>query len=156
MQVLAQNLKKRDLKMNFFDEIRKKDIWKFLAQSVSKKIDLVRNFLDEIQKENIWKILAQSVPKKREIWKGISWIRLGADWIGWYWRDRRRFLFEAKLMTRWFKKLSHLHLILILSSKEMKRYYRHILMFYTMPDWVIFIWYWYWVWRRWKDTTGIL
>ena len=70
---------------------------------------------------------------KKEIWKGISWIRLDADWIGWDWRDRRRFLFEAKLMTRWFKKLSHLHLILILSSKEMKRYYRHILMLYTMP-----------------------
>ena len=106
MQVLAQNFKKRDLKMNFFDEIRKK---------------IFENFLHKV------------FPKK-EIWIGISWIRLDADWIGWDWRDRRRFLFEAKLMTRWFKKLSHLHLILILSSKEMKRYYRHILMFYIMTE----------------------
>ena len=35
--------------------------------------------------------------------KGISSMRLGEDWIGWDWRDRRRFLFEEKLMTSWFE-----------------------------------------------------
>ena len=85
-------------------------------------------------KKKIFENFLHKVFPKKEIWIGISWIRLDADWIGWDWRDRRRFLFEAKLMTRWFKKLSHLHLILILKSKEMKRYYRHILMFYIMTE----------------------
>ena len=134
-------------------------------------------------KKKIFENFLHKVFPKKEIWKGISWMRLGADWIGWDWRDRRRFLFEAKLMTRWFKKLSHLHLILILSSKEMKRYYRHILMSYIMTessssdtgtevqrdenilpaysnvlhnDWVIFIWFWYWAPKRWKTKIKIL
>ena len=37
MQVLAQNFKKRDLKMNFFDEIRKKIFENFLHKVFPKK-----------------------------------------------------------------------------------------------------------------------